>query len=111
MIGEGFSASERAAAETLAGQGRNVVLRAADPAAGRTSDLLLDGIAYDVYSPTTGNVARIVSAIAAKGSQVRGGGVVLDLSKSPLTTADVGNLLARVRGVTDQISDIIILGG
>lgn len=43
IVGEGFSASERAMAEQLASQGRNVVLRQADSAAGRTSDLLLDG--------------------------------------------------------------------
>lgn len=77
-------------AEQLASQGRNVVLSQADSAAGRTSDLLLDGIPYDVYTPTTGNLDRIVSSIASKGSQVRGGGVVLDLSKSSLTPGQVG---------------------
>ena len=111
IVGEGFSASERAVAQQLASQGRNVVLRQADSAAGRTSDLLLDGIPYDVYTPTTGNIDRIVSSIASKGSQVRGGGVVLDLSKSPLTPSDVGNILPRVQGVSSQISDVIVLGG
>jgi len=38
-------------------------------------------------------------------------GVVLDLSESPLSPADVGNILARVRGVTSQISDVIVLKG
>lgn len=75
------------------------------------SDLLVNGVPYDVYTPTTGNLDRIVGAIASKGSQVNGGGVVLDLSKSPLTAADVGNLLPRVQGITSQISGIIILGG
>lgn len=111
IVGEGFSASERAVAQQLASQGRNVVLRQADSAAGRTSDLLLDGIPYDVYTPTTENIDRIVSSIASKGSQVRGGGVVLDLSKSPLTPSDVGNILPRVQGVSSQISDVIVLGG
>ena len=71
----------------------------------------MDGTPYDVYSPTTGNLSRIVGAIASKGSQVNGGGVVLDLSKSSLTAADVGNLLPRVQNVTSQISDIIVLNG
>ena len=110
VIGSGFSASERGAAEALAGQGRNVVLREAS-GAGRMSDLLVDGIPYDVYTPTTGNLSRIVSAIASKGSQVNGGGVVLDLSKSPLTGVDPAALLSRVQGVTPNVSDIIILGG
>ena len=110
VIGSGFSASERGAAEALAGQGRSVVLREAS-GVGRTSDLLVDGIPYDVYTPTTGNLDRIVSAIASKGSQVNGGGIVLDLSKSTLTGADQAALLARVQGVTSNISDIILLGG
>jgi RHS repeat-associated protein len=109
VIGSGFSASERAAAETLAAQGRNVVLRQAS-GVGRTSDLLVDGVPYDVYTPTTGNLDRIVSAIASKGSQVNGGGVVLDLSESPLSGVDAATLLARVRGVTSRVSDIIVLG-
>lgn len=77
---------------------------------GRTSDLLLDGVPYDVYTPTTGSLDRIVSTIASKGSQVRGGGVVLDLSLSPLFGVDAAALLARVRGVTKNISNIIIVG-
>ena len=78
---------------------------------GRTSDLLLDGVPHDVYTPTTGSLDRIVSSIAGKGSQVNGGGVVLDLSKSPLSGVDAAELLARVQGVTSNISDIIVLGG
>jgi hypothetical protein len=111
IVGGGFSTSERYAAETLAGQGRNVVLRDADSAAGRTSDLLVNNIAYDGCTPITGNLDRIVSSIASKGSQVRAGGVVLDLSKSSLTPEQVGNILPRVQLITSQISDIIVLGG
>jgi len=110
LIGGGFSESERFAAETLAGRGRSVVLREANSAGARTSDLLVDGIPYDVYTPTTGNLDRIVSSIASKGSQVRGGGVVLDLSKSPLSPEDLGNILPRVQGITSQISDIVVIG-
>jgi hypothetical protein len=64
-----------------------------------------------VYTPLTTNVDRIVSAVASKGGQVTGGGVVIDLSQTTLTATDLGNILARVQGVTSQISDIIILGG
>jgi RsiW-degrading membrane proteinase PrsW (M82 family) len=110
VTGSGFSASERSAAEFIADQGRSVVLRQAT-GAGRMSDLLVDGVPYDVYSPRTGSLDRIVGAIAEKGSQVRGGGVVLDLSGSPLRASDVGDLLARVQGVTGSISDIIVMGG
>jgi hypothetical protein len=109
VAGNGFSASKQRMAQLLYEQGNDVVLRQAT-GAGRTSDLLLNGVAYDVYTPTSGNVNAIVSAIAKKGSQVNGGGVVLDLSSSPLTPAQVGNLLPRVQGVTDQISDIIVVG-
>ena len=109
IVGSGFSASEQGAAETLAAQGRNVVLREADPAAGRTSDLLVDGVPYDVYTPTTSNVSRIVSAVASKGSQVRGGGIVIDLSKSPITPEELGNILPRVQGITNQISEIVVI--
>jgi hypothetical protein len=47
--------------------------------------------------------------ITSESSQVNGGGVVLDLSKPPLTPADLGNLLARALGVTSNISDIIVM--
>lgn len=78
--GGGFSSSELNAASEMARRGNNVALRAADPTAARTSDLLVNGTPYDVYTPTTGNIDRIVSRVASKGSQVRGGGVVIDLS-------------------------------
>ncbi len=110
IVGSGFSASERGAAEFLARQGHDVVLRAAS-GLGRTSDLLVDGIPYDVYTPITGSIDRIVSEIAKKGSQVKGGGVVVDLSRTLLSGIDAGDLLARVQGVTSSVTHIIILGG
>jgi hypothetical protein len=110
VIGSGFSPSEWRAAEYFVAEGRNVTLREAT-GIGRTSDLLADGVPYDVYTPTTSNVDRIVGAIATKSSQVDGGGVVVDLSESPLRADDLGNLLPRVRGVTDKIKDIVIIDG
>ena len=108
MSGQGFSASEQRVAQLLADGGENVVLREAT-GVGRTSDLLVNGVPYDVYTPTTGNIDRIVSAVASKGSQVQGGGIIIDLSQSPLTVAPLGNILPRVQGVTSQISDIRVV--
>ena len=108
MSGQGFSASEQRVAQLLADGGENVVLREAT-GVGRTSDLLVNGVPYDVYTPTTGNIDRIVSAVASKGSQVQGGGIIIDLSQSPLTVAQLGNILPRVQGVTSQISDIRVV--
>ncbi len=109
-IGSGFSASELRVAQLLADGGDTVVLREAT-GVGRTSDLLVNGVPYDVYTPETGNIDRIVSAVSSKGSQVQGGGVIIDLTDSPLTTAQLGDILPRVQGVTSQISDIKVVGG
>ena len=106
VVGEGFSESEQEVAQMLAAQGDVVVLRQAS-GIGRTSDLLVNGVPYDVYTPSTGNVDRIVSAVASKGSQVAGGGVVIDLRNSNLTVADLNNILARVQGVTTLHHDDI----
>jgi hypothetical protein len=108
IVGEGFSASEKRAAQALADQGHTVVLRA-PTGVGRTSDLLVDTVPYDVYTPITADISRIVSETAKKGSQVNGGGVVIDLSRSSLTPRQLGNILPRVRGVTSKISNIIVL--
>jgi Contact-dependent growth inhibition CdiA C-terminal domain len=109
-VGSGFSASEQRVAQLLADGGDTVLLREAT-GVGRTSDLLVNGVPYDVYTPTTGNIDRIVSAVSSKGSQVQGGGVIIDLADSPLTTAQLGDILPRVQGVTSQISDIRVVGG
>jgi filamentous hemagglutinin len=85
-----------------------VVIR--DPIPGRpTSDLLVNGVPYDIYTPTTANANRIISAIASKNSQASG--VVLDLSRTSVTLEELGNVLARVRGAgATNIWDVIILG-
>jgi filamentous hemagglutinin len=105
------SASERVAAEHMAGLGRNVELR--DPvgtrAGGGTSDLLVDGVPYDVYTPTSANPNRIISAIAKKNDQATG--IVVDLSNSPVTADQLGNVLGRVNGAgATNITDIVIIG-
>ncbi|MES0864368.1 hypothetical protein ABLN87_18610, partial [Ruegeria sp. SCPT10] len=105
------SASERAAAEHMASLGRNVELR--DPvgtrAGGGTSDLLVDGVPYDVYTPTSANPNRIISAIAKKNDQATG--IVVDLSNSTVTADQLGNVLGRVNGAgATNITDIVIIG-
>jgi len=90
VVGSGFSASEKAAAEWLASLGRKVVLREATGGT-RTSDLIVDGVPYDVYTPKAGtSIRNILSKSASKWSQVRGGGVVIDLANTKLTSADFG---------------------
>jgi RHS repeat-associated protein len=102
-----YSSSEIGAARYLANLGDDVVLRSASNIK-RTSDLLVNGVAYDVYTPQTSNVARIVSAIAKKNSQAQG--IIVDLSQTALNPGDLGNLLARVRGAgATNITDIIIM--
>jgi len=63
---------------------------------GGISNLLVDGIPYDVYTPTSANPNRIISAIAKKNDQTTG--IVLDLSNSPVTSEQLGNILGRVNG-------------
>ncbi|MGR9117149.1 MAG: CdiA C-terminal domain-containing protein, partial [Gammaproteobacteria bacterium] len=106
-----FSASEISAAKYLASLGKNVVLRqpVGTRAGGGTSDLLVNGVNYDVYTPITSNPNRIISAIASKNSQAEG--VVLDLSQSSVTVEQLGNVLQRVQGTgATNIQDIVIIG-
>lgn len=105
------TSSELAAAEHMAAMGKNVELR--DPvgtrASGGTSDLLVDGVPYDVYTPITNNPNRIISAIAKKNDQTTG--VVLDLSNSSVTPDQLGDILARVNGSgAKNITDVVIIG-
>jgi len=105
-----FSASEKRATQYLAKKGHNVVLRLPVNIQGvRTSDLLVDGIPYDVYTPKTINPNRIISAIAKKNSQAQG--IVLDLTETEVTISQLGNVLERVQGAgATNIHDIIIIG-
>jgi hypothetical protein len=106
-----YSASEIRAAEHMAGKGKNVLLRqpVGTRAAGGTSDLLVNGVRYDVYTPTTSNPSRIISAIAKKNTQAEG--IVLDLSNSAVTPDQLGNVLSRVqRAGATNIKHIVIIG-
>ncbi|XUM02221.1 RHS repeat-associated core domain-containing protein [Streptomyces venezuelae ATCC 10712] len=113
------SASEVSAAEHMASLGKKVELR--DPvgtrAGGQTSDLLVDGVPWDVYSPTTTNPSAILSKVAKKHSQVHGGGVIVDLSGTGLSPAQFDGALARVNGLIRSwgkdnfISEVLFFGG
>ena len=105
---------ELRAAQLVAGldRGHTVVLRrpiGRRSPAGGTADLLIDGGAYDVYTPTTSSGDRIVGAIAGKGD--RAFGVVVDLSDTSVSAADLGDVLTRVRGTGSRLQDVIPVGG
>jgi len=70
--------------------------------------VLLNGRGYDIYTPTTANPNRIISAIAKKNAQAEG--VVLDLSTTSVTRSQLGNILARVQGAgATNIRDVIVM--
>lgn len=77
------------------GLGNNVLLRMpkGTRAAGGTSDLLVNGVNYDVYTPTSNSVNAIISGMARKNSQTTG--IVLDLSKTNVQASQLGNALQR----------------
>ncbi|MEO5726951.1 MAG: RHS repeat-associated core domain-containing protein [Byssovorax sp.] len=107
-----YSASELNAARFMSERGNDVVLRppVGTRAEGGTSDLLVNGMRYDVYTPMTANPARIISAIAKKNGQAEG--IVLDLSASSVTRDQLGNVVTRVHGAgAKNIKDVIIMGG
>jgi Contact-dependent growth inhibition CdiA C-terminal domain len=113
--GERFSASERAVAQDLASKGKKLVLREAT-GIGRTSDLVVNGTPYDVYTPEAGtSIRNILSNVASKWTQVKGGGVVIDLSNTDLGVLDFGdsplaNGFVNSWGGT-PLSDLLFYGG
>ncbi|WP_437188353.1 hypothetical protein SH668x_001797 [Planctomicrobium sp. SH668] len=107
-----YSASEKAAAQYMADLGHDVTLRppTGTRVGGGTSDLLVDGIRYDVYTPKTSNPNRIIGGAAKKNDQAEG--VVLDLSNTCVTQAQLGDVLKRIRGAgATNIKVVIIIGG
>lgn len=114
------SEDEIYAANELASEGYDVILRDPPRDGGtrgvNTSDLLVDGAQWDVYTPEGSNMKTILRYIQKKRSQVRGGGVVLNLSKSSLSAAsiDVSGMLAQVNGrmsSSPPLAGIKIVGG
>ncbi|TJZ62342.1 hypothetical protein FAZ15_05645 [Sphingobacterium olei] len=108
--GGNFSASEIAAANYMKSQGYRVFLRkpVGTRAGGQTSDLVVNGVNYDVYTPVTNSVNAIVSAVARKNSQTVG--VIIDLSKTNVTGTQLNNILQRVQGAgATNIKNIITI--
>jgi len=106
-----FSKSEIRAAYYMKNLGKKVHLRQPKGTRkeGGTSDLLVDGVRYDVYTPITGNHSRIISGMAKKNKQTEG--IVLDLSQTSVTREELGNMLKRTHGMGGtNIIDIIVLG-
>jgi hypothetical protein len=106
------SPQELQVAKQLADMGYNVVVRSpvGTRVGGGTSDLLVNGMPYEIYSPFTTNPDRIISTLADKAAQAPA--LVLDLSRTTVTAQQLGNILTRVQGATTrQVIDIIILGG
>jgi RHS repeat-associated protein len=107
--GAKFSQSEINAARYMESLGNDVVLRSpvGTREGGLTSDLLVNGRAFDVYTPETTNLNRIIGAITAKNTQASG--IVLDLSKTSVTRLQLYNVLERVQGTGAKIRTIIIM--
>lgn len=105
-----YSESEINAANYMKDLGNDVTLRppTGTRTNGGTSDLIVNGVNYDVYTPTTSNPDRIISAIAAKKDQAVG--IVLDLSQTNVTAEQLGDIMARLigKGVT-TIKDVLIM--
>lgn len=95
--------------------GDTVILR--DPvgprfADGGTSDLVVNGTTYDIYTPETSNINNIYRTMANKHGQANG--IVLNLSKTSLTAADFPDVLLRLQsklrsqGSIVNIQDVIV---
>ncbi len=91
--------SELRAAKYIAALGKNVTLRppgknrAPD---GDTSDLVVDGVNWDIITPETANARRAWDAILLKRNQARV--VAVDLSGTRLRPSDFGDTAARLQG-------------
>lgn len=105
------TSSELRAARLLYMQGNEVVLRApADSASGGgASDLLVNGRRWDVFTPTTKNPDRIVSALAARHARARVEGVVVDLSQSCVNAVDLADLESRLGGLGAVAGHVLVM--
>ncbi|WP_353196141.1 SpvB/TcaC N-terminal domain-containing protein [Parapedobacter defluvii] len=105
-----FSESELRAAKYMKNKGYDVHLRKprGTRSGGGTSDLLVNGKRYDVYTPTSSNPKNIIVNIVKKNDQATG--IILDLSKTKVTPSQLGDLFKTVRdsGATN-ITNIFIL--
>jgi filamentous hemagglutinin len=105
-----FTESEMDAALALSQQGNSVTIRAAT-GQGRLSDLVINGVEYDVYTPQSGtSVDNILRAMLGKDTQATG--IVLDMRNVGNLGYSEAGLLTRLRELgARNINDIVILGG
>jgi RHS repeat-associated protein len=98
-----FSRSELNSAMWMAEEGNSVVLReAAKATRGKgTSDLLVNGDPWDVFTPTSANPRSVAPAIAKKGNQAPR--VVVDLSETSVTSEVLGGVAGLMGEVLNQI--------
>jgi hypothetical protein len=116
LEGAAPSASEMNMAKYLASLGRRVEIlpeRTIESETGfaKTADFRINGELWDVYSPTTSNLSRIVSKVAAKAAQVKGGGVIIDLSGTSVTVEQAGVIAARVSSITKGVGKVLLSNG
>ena len=112
--GKAFLHEEVESANFMAKLGyKDVQLRApvGTRAGGETSDLLVNGELWDVYSPLTKSPDRIVGGTAAKGSQVHGGGVIVNLRNTSVSAEELLNIEARVAGSGGRVTRVIVHNG
>jgi hypothetical protein len=117
--GDGASAAEIRAAKYLSSQGKNVHFQtpgSVRSGAGGTADFLVGGARgtgaggtpYDVLSPTTPNPNAVFRAIRNKNNQAQG--IIVDLSRTRVTPADLGNVMNRLKGAgAKNIQNVIFL--
>lgn len=98
-----------ASSESHEHRGRNVELR--DPVGtrkgGKTLDLFVDGVAYNVYTPVSYNPSSIASTTAKKNSQASG--IALDLSNTSVTQSQLVSILKNQGTGASTIKDIQII--
>lgn len=105
-----YTQSEMDAAVLPQQWGNNVILRPAT-GQGRVSDLLVNGLPYDVYTPQAGtSMDNVLRAILAKDSQAQG--VVLDLRNIGGKGYTEDGILTRLRELgASNINDIVFVKG
>ncbi len=119
ITGKKYSQDELDAANYVASikndPGDSVILRDPgsnrDPYTGDSSDLVVNGENYDIITPRTNNINRIIDAVSKKNDQAVG--IVINLKYTSVTEEDLSNILNRVRGAvtknggTMNIQDVI----
>lgn len=120
--GDTAAAAEIQAAKALRAEGFNVHFQTAAGDVGvrgvRTSDFLvggsrgtgIGGVPFDVFSPTTSNVSRLVGQLAKKPAQADR--FVLDLSRTlvqPSELANVETRINRIPGISRPVQEVILV--